>query len=485
LSTAEKQSFFNLATAYGQRAVRLTALAAAAPAALVTPLDELAAYYFLESQTYAAIAADPADPNFTTVAPPQDLTVPPLGAGAGITQAVADQFNALFAEQGQALGLAEAISTALNRAQGAGDSPANAAYAELQLAAVTQFSQQLGALLPSEPRLLANVEAALQAGGVADVSVSPSDVAALQTQVAGAGLPGALVQALGQLQAGAGTLQAIQAQFEQADPEAAAGTLSATLTDPAFAALVHSNAQVLMGTVLLTGTLSPSSYSGASQSNAITNVATPQFVGTAPAGTLVQLYTTAAGGATAPQLIGQATADGSGQWQITASRLSDGTYTISAGFTPAGGGATQVTPLTQIVIDTVGPRITAASYNRKTGQVTLTFSGPMSLDAARLSNPAFYVARSGKGLLTVSKLQRVGASEVTFVVSKGRTHPTTITLDVVSGGIRDVVGNALDGEFRGTFPSGNGQVGGDFVSVLPVPVHKAKKPGKPARKPKA
>jgi hypothetical protein len=373
------------------------------------------------------------------------------------------------------------MSTALNRAQGAGDSPANAADLQMQLAAVTQFAQQLGALLPSEPGLLANVEMALQASGVADVSVAPSDVAALQNQVAGAGLPGPLDQALGQLQASAGDLQAIQAQIKQEDPAAASGSLAATLTDPAFAALVQANAQALMGTVLLTGMLSPSSSSGASQSNAITNVATPQFVGTAPAGTLVQLYADAA----ASQLIGQTTADGSGTWQITASHLSDGTYTISAGFTPAGGGATQVTPLTQIVIDTVGPRITAASYNRKTGQVTLSFSDPMGLDAARLTNPAFYVTRSGKGVLTVSKLQQVGGNEVTFVVSKGRTHPTTITLDVVSGGIRDVVGNALDGEFRGTFPSGNGQAGGDFVSVLPVPVHKAKKSGKPARKSKA
>jgi hypothetical protein len=113
--------------------------------------------------------------------------------------------------------------------------------------------------------------------------------------------------------------------------------------------------------------------------------------------------------------------------------------------------------------------------------VTLTFGDPMGLDAARLTNPASYVARSGKRVLTVSKLQGVGTNKVTFVVSKGRKHPKTITLDVVSGGIRDVAGNALDGEFRGTFPSGSGQTGGDFASVLPVPVHKAKMPGRKSR----
>ena len=76
-----------------------------------------------ESQTYAAIANDPPDADFTTVAQPQDPTVPPLTAGGGITQAEADAFNALFAEQAQALGLAQAISTALDQRPGGGRRP--------------------------------------------------------------------------------------------------------------------------------------------------------------------------------------------------------------------------------------------------------------------------------------------------------------------------------------------------------------------------
>ena len=46
----------------------------------------------------------------------------------------------------------------------------------------------------------------------------------------------------------------------------------------------------------------------------------------------------------------------------------------------------------------------------------------------------------------------------------------TYTLTIFSGagvrGVRDVAGNALDGEFSGTFPSGNGIPGGNFVAEL-------------------
>jgi hypothetical protein len=37
---------------------------------------------------------------------------------------------------------------------------------------------------------------------------------------------------------------------------------------------------------------------------------------------------------------------------------------------------------------------------------------------------------------------------------------------VRSGGVRDIAGNALDGEFYGFFPSGNNVPGGDFVARL-------------------
>jgi hypothetical protein len=152
------------------------------------------------------------------------------------------------------------------------------------------------------------------------------------------------------------------------------------------------------------------------------------------------------------------------------------------------GGAAETTPLGQIVIATEGPRVALATYNHETGQVTVTFEDPVGLDLKSLSNPAFFLARSGKksGVLTIANLQR-SSNQVTFTVStsRGRKHPATISLDIVSGGVRDVAGNALDGEFHGTFPSGNGQPGGDFVTPLPLPRHKHAKTGNPAGKTRA
>jgi hypothetical protein len=60
---------------------------------------------------------------------------------------------------------------------------------------------------------------------------------------------------------------------------------------------------------------------------------------------------------------------------------------------------------------------------------------------------------------------------------------------VKSGGIEDVAGNALDGEFYGNFPSGNNQAGGNFVANLdnvhdrvqpPLPVTTTASPLTPA-----
>src|SRR5207244_429284 len=39
-----------------------------------------------------------------------------------------------------------------------------------------------------------------------------------------------------------------------------------------------------------------------------------------------------------------------------------------------------------------------------------------------------------------------------------------------SPGVTDLVGNPLDGDFTGSFPSGNGQVGGTFVQNLGLQV---------------
>ena len=109
------------------------------------------------------------------------------------------------------------------------------------------------------------------------------------------------------------------------------------------------------------------------------------------------------------------------------------------------------------------PRITAVSYNRKTGQVTVSFDDPSGIDLASLGNSGYFVVRGGKGGkssgLKVTGFHRMG-TQVMFTVSQGRAHPSSLKLQVVSGGIGDVAGNGLDGESNGKFPTGNGRARG-------------------------
>ena len=53
---------------------------------------------------------------------------------------------------------------------------------------------------------------------------------------------------------------------------------------------------------------------------------------------------------------------------------------------------------------------------------------------------------------------------------------------VISGGVSDLAGNALDGEFAGVFPSGNGVAGGDFLARL-AQLHNAVYPPLPVTVP--
>src|SRR5829696_5208416 len=59
------------------------------------------------------------------------------------------------------------------------------------------------------------------------------------------------------------------------------------------------------------------------------------------------------------------------------------------------------------------------------------------------------------------------ARGVTLTINNGRAiRGGTFTFTVRSGGVEDIAGNALDGEFYGFPPSGNGRRGGDFVAQL-------------------
>jgi uncharacterized protein (TIGR03118 family) len=240
--------------------------------------------------------------------------------------------------------------------------------------------------------------------------------------------------------------------------------------------------------LIVTGKLNPASDSGISNSDNITNVVQPNFLGTtSEPNATVTLFAEAAGGTVV--VIGQGVSNANDAWSITANHaLATGNYVItavakdSAGFTIS----PTTTIVSNLVIDTVAPVITSATFDRFTDTLTVTYQDNLSgLAFASVTNGAFYhlSAQPLSPKVPVPKLLLPTAIDFTrgatatdpFEVSVVFNHGHTvrggrylIIIDSGAGdnGIHDVAGVALDGNFYGTFPSGDGLPGGDFAASI-------------------
>lgn len=245
---------------------------------------------------------------------------------------------------------------------------------------------------------------------------------------------------------------------------------------------------------LLSAILDPASDTGPSDSDGITNDPTPRFLGLATPGSTVALYATffapLPGQPFNPALarpIGQTTAGADGNWGLTTAQpLPDGAYVVFATATAADGQATTIQARDAehlLVIDTVGPKIIALGVDPPSGRINLTVQDDRSgLDLGSvlaLSNynltkvplPAGqHFAVTGAAL--APKLIPPGPFDplpVILTTDDGRRlhHGRRYVLSIASGGVQDLAGNALDGEFSGTFPTGDGRPGGAFhVRIL-------------------
>jgi VCBS repeat-containing protein/autotransporter-associated beta strand protein len=229
--------------------------------------------------------------------------------------------------------------------------------------------------------------------------------------------------------------------------------------------------------------LDPNSDTGVSNSDGITKDNTPTFFGTTRANLQVKLYVRPWGSGATPMQVGTTTADSQGNWRITSNLLPDGHYEVlAAAFRPNGQSTGQVISFGELTVDTVAPRVDAAVLSPKTGQVYISFQDNMSgMAQPNIGNAANY---SFAKIYTHAP-RAFAVNTATPLPSADPTAPQTVVLDVFGGrgarhgrylfaalsgeatpngqgGISDVAGNALDGEFSGNFPSGNGQAGGDF-----------------------
>jgi sugar lactone lactonase YvrE len=248
------------------------------------------------------------------------------------------------------------------------------------------------------------------------------------------------------------------------------------------------SAAIIETPISITGVLDPSSDSGVSDTDGITNVVTPTIIGTTAPGATVQLYAHLTIDPTGyPILIGQGLADASGHYSITTIKLANGSYTLDALATGKGGSVSAIAQIESLahplVIDTVVPKIVGFGVtNTLKGLFQVAYQDDRSgLVTPELVNGANYHVQRPVPKPTPG--QRFLVSSLSATPELSPTRPVIVTASVFNGhyltirdgqffftinaaGITDVAGNALDGEFYGKFPTGDGHHGGNFEAEV-------------------
>jgi hypothetical protein len=149
--------------------------------------------------------------------------------------------------------------------------------------------------------------------------------------------------------------------------------------------------------------------------------------------------------------------------------------------TDTGGNSTLSNVLTfGLVADRTGPTVVAMNpapgvvLHQTVRSIELLFDKPIAPASANPS--AFTVVAAGPdGKFDTADDVIIPVSSVVLSPSGhratlilGSTASGAIRLTVSASVLRDLAGNALDGEFHGNFPSGDGQPGGDFVAGFTI-----------------
>jgi hypothetical protein len=245
------------------------------------------------------------------------------------------------------------------------------------------------------------------------------------------------------------------------------------------------------------GGLDPATDTGASASDRVTGNPQPRLVGRAYPGATVRVYAQPIGTSDLIEL-GTTDARADGAWSVLAraGALRDGGYGLVATVSDPASGRGGTGWLGPLLVDTAGPRVVGVTVRPATGEVVVALADDRTgLDAARLADPASYRLvhpRRPNVPLAVTQvtLGPAGAGNATRTVTVQfdggralRPGPAYL-LTVFSGGLADVAGNALDGEARAGFPSGNGQPGGHFATRIVPPVATRSASARTVRRPR-
>ena len=287
----------------------------------------------------------------------------------------------------------------------------------------------------------------------------------------------------------------------------APGTFAITvsLTESGQAAVYHPTVTIAPAAPRITGGLNPLSDSGLFNFDALTNVSTPNFLGTTEPGATVTLTATSSANPSVAVPVGSGVADSNGAWSITSAPLADGSYRITASVVGTSGataskdllGGPSLFP-NRLIITHAGPQIEGFTIlDGRRGTFQVTFRDPNGLLVSPLTVRGIYtVSRvpSRGQALGVTGLTRTPIPDypvgyttdpvvVTGRLGKGRApnlRNGSVDFSIRGDAILDIAGNSLDGEYAGRFPTGDGQAGGDFrvrvrlrngrqVAIAPAP----------------
>lgn len=237
-----------------------------------------------------------------------------------------------------------------------------------------------------------------------------------------------------------------------------AHTLTATASSSAGTSVASGSLAVTIDTAAPAAPTTPdmtaASDNGASNTDNLTSVTTPTFVGTSAANAVVTLYD-------GMQVVGSAVADSSGAWSITSSALAVGSHAISATATDvAGNVSTASSSLAVSIVQPAGVTLQGGSGN----DLLNGTSGNDTISGGRGSDTL--VGGAGNDVLTGGK----GADN--FVFSPGFGHDVITDYRSFSD---HMVFNSFGGEHPTTLDTTNGMLlsftSGD--SILLQGIHNA------------
>jgi hypothetical protein len=269
---------------------------------------------------------------------------------------------------------------------------------------------------------------------------------------------------------------------------------------------IDNSATVYDNPLFVTGDINPKSVSGLSTKTLdVTNVNQPSFFGTAMATrrgsatpeAYAEVTLTATNTTTGTStVLGTVQAGSGGAWKLKSHVvLRDGHYEITATSTDQFGNTVQVIPSTlvsDLSIDTVGPVIDGMFFNRLNGQVDYIIKDPLNpdgsapagvwvntlLDSSNYLLTKVHANKAFPGKWIVTNVTATPDPKIPFAYDVAVTFNGgkiihggfyLITIRDSSDGnssVQDLAENHLDGQFYGTFPSGNGIPGSDFIAEL-------------------